>query len=81
EDGEIAILVTSDHATPCQLRAHSDSPVPFLLYYQGIKSDGILTFNEVECRSGSFGILERGKDLLPLILKEIGLIKSPEKGG
>lgn len=27
----VAVLVTSDHATPCRRRAHSRDPVPFML--------------------------------------------------
>ncbi|MGC8563448.1 MAG: alkaline phosphatase family protein [Fervidicoccaceae archaeon] len=73
EKGDLALLVTSDHATPCQLRAHSDAPVPFMLYYRNIKSDEITSFDELECRKGSYGIIERGYQLLPLILKELGL--------
>lgn len=68
------ILVTSDHATPCQLRAHSDAPVPFMVHYPNINPDGITKFNEVECRKGSYGVIEKGSMLLPLILKEIGNI-------
>jgi len=74
EADEIAMLITSDHATPCQLKAHSDAPVPFLVYYPNVISDRISSFNEIECRRGSYGIIEKGYYLLPMVLKEIKLI-------
>lgn len=70
-----AVLVTSDHATPCQLKSHSDAPVPFLLYHLDIKPDRLKSFDEVECRKGSFGVIEKGSQLLPMILKELQMIK------
>jgi 2,3-bisphosphoglycerate-independent phosphoglycerate mutase len=70
-----AVLVTSDHATPCQLKSHSDAPVPFLLYHLDIKPDRLKSFDEVECRKGSFGVIEKGNQLLPMILKELQMIR------
>jgi len=56
------IIVTSDHATPCELKAHSDGLVP-LLVYDNKKKDGLSTFSERECENGSIGTL-LGKDIL-----------------
>ncbi|MDD4877930.1 MAG: alkaline phosphatase family protein [Candidatus Nanoarchaeia archaeon] len=56
------IIVTSDHATPCELKSHSDGLVP-LLVYDGKRKDKISGFSEKECAKGSLGIL-LGKDIL-----------------
>lgn len=59
------IIVTSDHATPCSLKAHSDNPVP-LLVYDGRNRDNLAGFSEKECAKGSQGIM-LGKDILAKI--------------
>ncbi len=72
---EFLICVTSDHATPCKLKAHSDDPVPVLIAGSKIKGNGIAKFSEKECRKGSLGTLQNGSELMP---KLIGYVKSDE---
>jgi 2,3-bisphosphoglycerate-independent phosphoglycerate mutase len=67
----IVICVTADHSTPCSLKAHSDTPVPLLISGGNIKSDGIKSFSEKECRRGSLGILENGTMLMPMLMSII----------
>lgn len=57
-----AIIVTADHATPPELRAHSADLVPIIVSYKGFKSfDPITKFTERECCSkGSLGTLPHG---------------------
>ncbi|HII15527.1 MAG TPA: 2,3-bisphosphoglycerate-independent phosphoglycerate mutase [Nanoarchaeota archaeon] len=55
------IIVTSDHSTPCQLKAHSADPVP-LLVFDGKSKDNLASFTERECRRGSLGTI-LGKDI------------------
>ncbi|MGC9149574.1 MAG: alkaline phosphatase family protein [Candidatus Micrarchaeia archaeon] len=43
------IAITSDHSTPCSLRAHSSDPVPFLIYPGNKK---LKNFCEKECKKG-----------------------------
>lgn len=62
------IAVTSDHSTPCSLKAHSDDPVPILICGGGIKSDKTLGFSEIACQRGSLGIL-RGTEIMPRLLE------------
>ena len=63
------ICVTADHSTPCALKAHSDDPVPLLVAGLGVEADGIMRFSESECRKGSLGLLERGTDLMPILMQ------------
>lgn len=70
--GEVAILITSDHATPPTVKAHTDDPVPFIIYSpRGKLADGFEKMSEREVlRKGSLGIVERGWSLIPLV-KEV----------
>ncbi len=43
------LLVTADHATPCELKAHSADPVPVLLVGAGVRADGSREWSEREC--------------------------------
>ncbi len=67
------IAVTADHATPCALKAHSDDPVPLLLFGAGIgRSDStadraLPKFGEAACRAGAIGTCP-GARVLPLLL-------------
>ncbi|MGQ9552135.1 MAG: alkaline phosphatase family protein [Candidatus Bathycorpusculaceae bacterium] len=70
---EFVICVTSDHSTPCELKAHSDDPVPVLISGDKIRGDNLAKFSERECRNGSLGTLKRGTELMPQL---ISLIKS-----
>lgn len=54
----VSIAVLPDHPTPCELRTHTDEPVPFLIYYPGIEPDSVQTFDEVACVEGSYGIMK-----------------------
>ena len=55
----VAVAVLPDHPTPCELRTHTNDPVPFLIYYPGVEADGVQTYDEVACREGSYGWLEK----------------------
>ncbi|MEM4699555.1 MAG: alkaline phosphatase family protein [Candidatus Nezhaarchaeales archaeon] len=66
------ICVTSDHATPCDLRAHSDDPVPIAVCGPGVEPDGVACFSEGACAGGRLGIIERGVELMPLLAKLAG---------
>lgn len=64
---EVIIAVTSDHSTPCTLKAHSADPVPLLICGNGITPDKTQEFSERTCRNGTLSKL-RGIELLPLLV-------------
>jgi 2,3-bisphosphoglycerate-independent phosphoglycerate mutase len=66
------ICITADHATPCELKVHSDTPVPILISGNKLTGGKAVKFSEKECAKGSLGTLERGCELMP---KLIALIK------
>lgn len=58
-DDPVAIAVLPDHPTPCEHRTHTAEPVPFLIYYPGIEPDDVQCYDEVACRQGGYGTLEK----------------------
>jgi 2,3-bisphosphoglycerate-independent phosphoglycerate mutase len=66
------ICITTDHATPCALKVHSDTPVPVLISGDNLKdkNDGKpVKFSEKECSKGSLGTIERGYELMPKLME------------
>ena len=55
----VAIAVLPDHPTPCEHRTHTAEAIPFLIYYPGIEPDSVQVYDELSCREGSYGKLER----------------------
>ena len=66
---DCVICITADHATPCGLKVHSDTPVPVLISGGKISDDKISKFSERECRNGSLGVLDRGYELMPKLME------------
>lgn len=65
---DVAVLVTSDHATPYTLKAHSGDPVPFMLHWSEAPQ-GPRRFTERDCRGT---LIEGGNRLLPFAFKRLG---------
>jgi len=65
------ICVTADHATPCALKVHSDTPVPILISGDMLNGDKAVKFSERECAKGSLGTIKRGFELMPKLMELI----------
>ena len=57
-DEPVTIAVLPDHPTPCAHRTHTAEPVPFLIFKPGVNSDSVERYDEEECKSGIYGVLE-----------------------
>lgn len=57
-DEPVAIAVLPDHPTPWKLKTHTRDAVPFLIWYPGIKPDGVCCYDELSARKGNYGVLE-----------------------
>ncbi len=67
-----AFIITSDHATPPSVGAHTDDPVPFIIYRPLMRGDGLSKFSEREVMNkGSLGVLDNAWTLLPIAKKII----------
>jgi 2,3-bisphosphoglycerate-independent phosphoglycerate mutase len=62
------LCITTDHATPCSLKVHSDTPVPVLISGDHIGNGKVVKFCERECAKGSLGTIERGCELMPKLM-------------
>lgn len=59
ESGEdFAIAVLPDHPTPCRLRTHTSSPVPFIIYKKGAAPDEVTEYSEKRALKGEYGIMK-----------------------
>jgi len=65
------ICITADHATPCALKVHSDTPVPILISGNKLSTSKAIKFSERECAKGSLGIIDRGCELMPRLMELI----------
>ena len=66
---DCVICVTSDHATPCSLKVHSDTPVPILISGGKIRNEKPIKFSEKECAKGSLGVIDHGFKLMPKLME------------
>ena len=58
-DEPVSIAILPDHPTPCEHRTHTADPVPFLIYFPGIEADTVKTFDEIACKEGIYGVIEK----------------------
>jgi 2,3-bisphosphoglycerate-independent phosphoglycerate mutase len=63
------ICITTDHATPCNLKVHSDTPVPLLISGDSIGNGEEFKFCEKQCATGSLGLLEHAHTLMPKLME------------
>ena len=66
-DEPVAIAVLPDHPTPCAIRTHTNTPVPFLIYKPGQEPDSVTRFDEFSVLKGKYGILEKNKFIKELL--------------
>lgn len=65
------LMVTADHSTPSQMKAHSWHPVPFLLNGRRVRPDATSQFGEEACSRGNLGRFP-AIEILPLALASAG---------
>ena len=58
-DEPVAIAVLPDHPTPCAIRTHTATPIPFLMYKPGIEPDAVKVFDEFSVLNGKYDILQK----------------------
>jgi len=55
----VAIAVLPDHPTPCAIRTHTATPIPFVIYKPGYPADAVTSYDEFTVTNGKYGILEK----------------------
>lgn len=66
-DEPVAIAVLPDHPTPCAIRTHTNTPVPFLIHKPGQAPDAVTCFDEYSVLKGKYGILEKDEFIKELL--------------
>ena len=66
-DEPVAIAVLPDHPTPCAIRTHTNTPVPFLIYKPGQEPDSVTRFDEFSVLEGKYDILEKDEFIKELL--------------
>jgi len=64
----VTIALLPDHPTPCRIRTHSNSPVPFVIYKPGVSSDAVTEFNEFSVKQGKYGLL-KGNEFIKAVFE------------
>ncbi|MFH2048958.1 MAG: 2,3-bisphosphoglycerate-independent phosphoglycerate mutase [bacterium] len=71
---DVLLIVTADHSTASEMKAHSADPVPIMFYGGGgesIRVDKVTEFNERACASGGMGYMV-GLDVMPQVQNLLG---------
>jgi 2,3-bisphosphoglycerate-independent phosphoglycerate mutase len=63
----VAIGILPDHPTPCTIKTHTNSPVPFIIYKPGENADDVTVYDEFAAEKGSYGLLKGAEFMKELI--------------
>jgi 2,3-bisphosphoglycerate-independent phosphoglycerate mutase len=69
------LVVTCDHATPCELGIHAPDRVPVVAAGPGIRPDSVREFGETAAKGGAVAA-DRASDLLAWLLRSSGRVVS-----
>jgi len=64
----VTIAILPDHPTPCAIKTHTISPVPFIIYKPGEKADDVMVYDEFSAQNGSYGLL-KGAEFMKKLIK------------
>ncbi len=63
----VTIAILPDHPTPCAIKTHTNSPIPFVIYKPGEKADSVTVYDEFSARKGSYGLIKGAEFIKKLI--------------
>ncbi len=53
----LTIALLPDHPTPCRIKTHTTSPIPFVIYKPGTTPDTVTKYDEYSVKNGYYGTL------------------------
>lgn len=68
-DEPVAIALLPDHPTPCRVRTHTATPVPFVIWRSGIEPDDVTRYDEFSAARGAYGSLA-GDEFMKAFFRE-----------
>ncbi len=54
----VTIALLPDHPTPCRIKTHTNTPVPFVIYKPGQQPDTVEKYDEFTAQQGGYGLLD-----------------------
>jgi len=67
-DEPVTIALLPDHPTPCRIKTHSNSPVPFVISKPGEMPDEVTEYNEFSVKMGKYGLL-KGNEFIKAVFE------------
>lgn len=67
-DEPVTIAILPDHPTPCAIKTHTKSPIPFIIYRPGEEPDGVEKYDEFAAEKGAYGLL-KGMEFMKELIK------------
>lgn len=65
----VSIAILPDHPTPCAIKTHTASAIPFIIYNPEIEADKVEVYDEFSVKEGSFGIIKEDEFIKSFIKK------------
>ena len=66
---DVAVALLPDHPTPCNIRTHTASPVPFVIWRSDVEPDGVKSYTEKSVAAGGYGVMS-GDEFIKEFLKK-----------
>ncbi|MDR0543543.1 MAG: cofactor-independent phosphoglycerate mutase [Dysgonamonadaceae bacterium] len=57
-DEPVTVAILPDHPTPCLIKTHTRTPVPFVICKPGETPDDVVVYDEFAAAKGSYGLLK-----------------------
>lgn len=65
----VSIAILPDHPTPCAIKTHTASAIPFIIYNPEAEADKVEVYNEFSVKEGSYGILNEDEFIKSFLKK------------
>lgn len=68
-DEPVSIAILPDHPTPCAIKTHTASAIPFIIYNPEKEADKVEVYDEFSVKEGSYGVLNEDEFIKSFLKK------------
>lgn len=68
-DEPVSIAILPDHPTPCAIKTHTASAIPFIIYNPEKEADKVDVYDEFSVKEGSYGVLNEDEFIKSFLKK------------
>ena len=68
-DEPVSIAILPDHPTPCAIKTHTASAIPFIIYNPEKEADKVEVYDEFSVKEGAFGVLNEDEFIKSFLKK------------